>query len=118
MMRKPDKPALAKLIVKDIASEPIPPNLQYVIDGGALLHRVRWQKNAKFVDICHQYVTYVARHYGNGSIVVFDGYTRRPTTKDHEHQRRTLKVLALSPDIAVEADKPVLFDQQAFLAIL
>ena len=42
-------------------------------------------------DIVQQYVKYVATHYGINAVIVFDGYTDRPSTKDHEHLRRSMQ---------------------------
>ena len=88
LMWKPDKPSLRKVILKDeesIASN-LPDVQTIVIDGGGLLHRVRWNKGMKFKDIAASYVNYAKKHYGTASIV-FDGY-KGPTTKDSEHARR------------------------------
>ena len=60
----------------------------YVIDGGALLHRVHWVKDMKFCDIANQYVCYVRRNYGSVSIV-FDGYDDEMLIKSSEHVRRS-----------------------------
>ena len=59
----------------------------FVLDGGALLHRVPWQRNSTYKEICWQYCKYVERHYGHPS-VVFDGYSAGPSTKDAVHRRR------------------------------
>ena len=51
MMRKPDKPALRKVIMPDetaIQKTGIPNIKGFVLDGGALLHRVRWAKGKTF----------------------------------------------------------------------
>ena len=48
-MRKPDKPALRKVLMPDNDDTKITqlnPSAIYTIDGGALLHRVRWVKDA------------------------------------------------------------------------
>ena len=45
MMRKPDKPLFQKVIMCDkdaVKKEDIENPYSYVLDGGALLHRVRW----------------------------------------------------------------------------
>ena len=44
-----------------------------MLDGGALLQRIPWEKGAIFKEICTTYTEYVTRKYGN-AIVVFDGY--------------------------------------------
>ena len=51
MMGKPDKPSLQKMIMCDekaVRKENIENPDNYVLDGGALLHRVRWFKGMKF----------------------------------------------------------------------
>uniref|UniRef100_A0A0L8HWL4 Uncharacterized protein n=1 Tax=Octopus bimaculoides TaxID=37653 RepID=A0A0L8HWL4_OCTBM len=60
-------------------------NITYVLDGGALLHRIPWQlgKTYKILQDCTRYVT---KHYGQ-AVVVFD-YEVGLSTKDNTHQRR------------------------------
>ena len=45
----------------------------YYIDGGALLHRLRWNKGMTFYQIANAYLSYIKILYPN-PIVVFDGY--------------------------------------------
>jgi len=47
-MRKTDKPALAKEMKRGLTTEQMPSQVKYVVDGGALLHRVHWLKNSTF----------------------------------------------------------------------
>ena len=47
--------------------------VQYVLDGGALLQHIPWEKGVIFKQICFVYADYVTRKYEN-AIVVFDGY--------------------------------------------
>ena len=53
----------------------------FVIDGGALLHRVVWARGLTYNAICLLYNQYVQRRYPRATIV-FDGYDDGPTTKD------------------------------------
>lgn len=87
LMRKPNKAQLGKELVKDseILSESSEGTI-YVLDGGALLHRVFWNVPATYSNIMEQYCTYISRKYGNHVHIVFDGY--KSSIKDHEHQRR------------------------------
>ena len=62
--------------------------VQYVLDGGALLHRVPWTRGATYDQIFEQYSAYVIRKYGR-TIVVFDEYSDNPSTKDCAHIRRS-----------------------------
>ena len=91
MMRKPDKSSLRKALVSD--EESIQLNLatnrdkySYVIDGGALLHRMCWVRGSTFQKIVTCYVQYVRKHYGK-CYIVFDGY-ESTSTKTTEQQRR------------------------------
>ena len=61
--------------------------VQYVLDGGALLHRISWTRGTTYDQISEQYSTYVIRKYGR-AIVVFAGYSDKPSTKDRAHIRR------------------------------
>ena len=59
MMRKPDKPSLRNVVMPDeesITGDAIGQYNVSVVDGGALLHRVRWTKGKKFSDIGKAYV--------------------------------------------------------------
>ena len=79
MMRKPDKPAIRKYLV---GNNSVPESSQmgcYVLDGGALLHRVRWMKDETYQETLQRYAQHVER-YGKCTIV-FDGYGR-PWIKD------------------------------------
>ena len=48
-------------------------HFQYVLDGGALLHRMSCPRGSTFDSVCEIYVAYVTQKYG-AAIVVFDGY--------------------------------------------
>ena len=63
-------------------------DVQYVLGGGALLHRVPWPRGSTYESVSHLYVRYVTQKYGAVAIA-FDGYNDDPTTKDATHLRRT-----------------------------
>ena len=46
-----------------------------VLDGGALLHKIKWKTKTTYREICHQYIEFVRRMYGEYSevCIVFDG---------------------------------------------
>ena len=69
-----------------IPGQPSNEEVQYVLDGGALLQRIPWGKGATFKQICSVYTEYVTRKYGN-AIVVFDGYQGK-STKDMTQKMR------------------------------
>ena len=90
LLLKPQKPALADAIWAKLPSDHTGPkgDVQYVLDGGALLHRIPWPQGfPTYREICDMYCQYVTRKYG-AAIVIFDGYNRS-STKDMTHQRRT-----------------------------
>ena len=77
MLLKPQKPALADAIRAKLPSDATGPKgeVQYVSDGGALLHRVPWPRGfPKYSAICDMYCQYVTAKYG-AAVVIFDGYT-------------------------------------------
>ncbi len=53
---------------------------------------------------------------GKDVCVVFDGYQSGPSTKDHEHVRRTGKAGAVAPTRHVTADMKQIRQQESFLA--
>ena len=61
-----------------------------MLDGGALLHKVRWSGCTNFGVVIDLYVKYVKKKYTTCTIV-FDGYSHGLSTKDHEHIRRSAK---------------------------
>ena len=90
MLLKPQKPALADAIWAKLPSDATEPKgeVQYVLDGGALLHRIPWPRGfPKYREICDMYCQYVTGKYG-AAVVIFDGY-KQSSTKDMTHQRRT-----------------------------
>ena len=77
LMRKPKKVTLpSTLLTKKVD---IDPNLLHVLDGGELLHTVRWPTGVTFGDVCKK--LYVNRITSNSiSTIVFDGYRDTPST--------------------------------------
>lgn len=56
-----------------------------------MLHRVTWQRDARFQDICTSYITNLCEKYGKNCVVVFDGYPDdgfTSSTKIAERHRR------------------------------
>ena len=60
--------------------------VQYVLDGAALIHRIPWTRGATYKEICIAYTRYVMKKFRE-AIVVFDGYYGT-STKDMTHRRR------------------------------
>ena len=90
MPRAPPKAVLPNAIWTCLPPDIAGPTgeVQHVLDGGALLHRITWPHGFQtYQDICALYCDYVSRNFGP-VIVVFDGY-RIPSTKYTTYQRRT-----------------------------
>lgn len=86
------------------------------MDGGFLLHRVIWQKEACVATICDGYITYINRHYPGMSLtVVFDGYTNSANCTKSQEQRRRYK-LRRSADINLSWNTSVPVKQEDFLS--
>lgn len=70
-----------------------PPELRnptFVIDGGYLLHKVVWPKDATYYEIFQCYIKYIKNHFGNRCFVIFDGYLQEyQSTKNCERLRRS-----------------------------
>ena len=116
MMGKPDKQSLRKVIMPEeeaIKKDDIKNCDTYVLDGGALIHRVRWSKGTKFITIAETYVKYIRKNYRLNVTVVFDGYHNK-STKSHEHLRRNF--VSQSCNVNICADNQVPFTQDRFLS--
>ena len=99
ILRKADKPQLAHAIsdhcTKALACEGAPDTTpsaslqteRYVLDGGSLLHKLKWKKGETYGKIARAYVDCTKKHYGAATIV-FDGYGTSPSIKDNTQQRR------------------------------
>lgn len=103
-MRKPQKSKLRQHILQQHLPIDNCEIEACVVDGGALLHKVKWKANATYKEICEQYLDFAKRVYRKYErvCVVFDGYNiEKASTKDHEHQRRDDKICA---DLKVTPD--------------
>ena len=65
LMRSGNKATLAdNLWSTAIEESPKPPDqVQYVLDGGALLHRIPWKKGTSWDEIMSMYTKYVIHNY-------------------------------------------------------
>ena len=64
----------------------------YILDGGALLHRIPWHTGKSYLEISNGYIpSYVKRKYVTTKhpYIVFDGYSSGPSTKYCVHLKRT-----------------------------
>ena len=114
LMRKPDKAALRNILLTDETAKSADKiEGKYVLDGGALLHRVHWRKRMKFSEIAEAHVSYVRNNYGQTHIV-FDGYEDTMSTKSNEHSRRSSN--GMSQNVVVREDNEVPYTRECFLS--
>lgn len=113
-LRKSSKSLLAHELHNSVATN-IPPTKvdAYVVDGGYLLHKVKWKVGSSYGQVIYQYVSYLRSRFSGNVTIVFDGYGNGPTVKDHEHTRRARKS---SPAVVFDDLTVVYKDQEAFLA--
>ena len=91
--REANKPQIAYAVwevTKSVQTKISSDKTHFVIDGGALLQLIPWQRGIMYT-ICKICVKYVERHYGKQAAIVLDGYQHGPSTKDPTHQRRKVK---------------------------
>ena len=97
LLRKPEKAQLLEAIRNHVKSsdaaviQSIPKTDHYVLDGGSLLHRLKWKEGSTYSSIADNYSSFTIKLYGKAT-VVFDGYNGRPSTKDNTHLRRRSSV--------------------------
>ncbi len=46
----------------------LPGDVQYLLDGGEHLHRIPWNRDSTYDEICQQYCRYVEYHYGQPAL--------------------------------------------------
>lgn len=113
-MRKTNKSALGSLLKSFGHAQPnTPDNCQFVLDGGHLLQSVVWPQPSTYEAVCNFYIAYTLKHYGAGTVVVFDGYSMI-STKAAEQLRRAKK--STSSDILFDQNMQTTTTQAAFLA--
>ena len=90
-LRPPDKPQLAEAIrnhvttkSEDAVTQRVPGTDHYVLDGGSLLHRLKWTEGCTYSSIAENYATFTVQHYAKAT-VVFDGYGVGPSIKHCTH---------------------------------
>ena len=88
IMRKSAKSFLMKAVTKNVPRDASHVSPVYILDGGALLRKIKWIPNSTVRNVILQYSQYIKFKYGL-CCVVFDGYDEKPSIKDHKHQRRS-----------------------------
>ena len=125
MMRESGKSALGKCL-KDLTNPlPRPVTTKKVIDGGMLLHLLKWHEKDTWGEVTNNYVDLAMSISRNIDpltqkptndirpeqiTAIFDGINK--STKDHEHRRRCKH---LSGNITVDKDLPHIIPREKFL---
>ena len=120
LLHEPQKANFADAIWANIPNKDveIPKPAQYVIDFGALLHRIPWTRGETFDHILKSYTGYVHKRYGK-AVVVFDGYCSA-STKDMAHRRRAKGKLgptvSFTKEMCLTVAKDIFLSKQAELS--
>jgi len=132
IFQEADKPQLAKAIeecASKLSDQPVldktPKTEHCVLDGGSLLHRVKWTKGKTYGSIADDYVTFTISNYGQAT-VVFDGYRDEPSMKDNTHTRRQQQkeypIVKCTPDTVFIGKKEELlsrgYNKQQLISII
>ena len=121
LMQKADKPPLAAVIAdfvknKSNAAVICKETEKFVLDGVFLLHLIPWVKKTRYQDIALKYANYVISNFRSAS-VVFDGYSKTPTTKDNTLKRRVGKGISprteFQPGMLFQGKKDVFISNTA-----
>nr|CAD7427225.1 unnamed protein product [Timema monikensis] len=92
VMRKEKKSSLYDAFPEDnYETHILRTSTNVLLDGGFLLHHVKWNMGTKISVLCDQYIAYVLKHYGQNCTVVFNGYGDVNSTKRAEQKRRGRK---------------------------
>ena len=86
-----------------------------MIDGCALLHKVKWFYGSSFADIIDSYIQYIQNRFSKyeSVIIIFDGYKQQLSIKSSEHKRRTSQVTAA--DVVLTRDMTLTTTCEIFL---
>ena len=112
-MLKNTKSDLYKYFIKSSINVRDPLRTHYIMDGGFLIHKVKWTLHQSFSSIMDNYVKYIKNNYGNICTVVFDGYESL-TTKASERNRRDKH--KASADVYFNENMSLKISQEKFLS--
>ena len=101
LMRKAAKSSLRNHILKKADGNVSSSSASCVVDGGALLHKIKWTQGSTFQDIIKSYLDYIRvrfREYQN-LCIVFDGYDDEMSIKATEHSRRSAQLSSSNVDV-------------------
>ena len=64
-MCKSHKFDLKNILIENVHNLETYPTNKVVVDGGALLHQVLWNKNCSYSQVIAQYCDYIQNNYGS-----------------------------------------------------
>lgn len=116
-LRQPQKSMLAESLwatLSSAAKTGPTHRVNYVLDGGALLHRLPWPRQTTYQEICRLYCQYIQKRYSNHVTVVFDGYNNKPSTKSMTRLRRSAGKAGAT--VTFQDDMKLTMKKDAFLS--
>ena len=90
-----------------------PVNTHYVIDGGFLIHKVKWITDQVFSAIMNNYISHIRNNYSTNCTVIFDGYEKRTIKQSERHRRAKFST---SAEVHFTENMPLRISQEKFLA--
>ena len=114
MTRKSGKSVLRNYLLNKYPSFDCLSSRSFVIDGCALLHRVKWFYGSSSADISDSYIQYIQNRFSKyeSVIIIFDGYNTQLSIKS-EQKRRTSQVTAA--DVVLTRDMTLTTTCEVFL---
>ena len=131
LMRKAVKSSLRNYILKRADGSKTSSSVSCVIDGGALLHKVKWTIGSTFEDVMKSYQDYIQARFSryhkarfsryhkarfsryHNVYIVFDGYDDKLSIKATEHKRKSLQ--STSPNVNFTENMILTTNRETFL---
>ena len=120
LLRRANKPMLADAICILVHNEILVPqgNVQFVLDGRALLQGLPWSRGWTFESLYEVYTQHIQKSFGlDNTTVIFYGYPDRPSTKDYAHLRHSKCVtgakMHFTEDMACNSKKQLFFSKKS-----
>jgi len=104
-MRKSSKAVLRNHLLDMIIPEETVDATTCVIDGGALLHWVKWLPKSTYADVIDSYLQFLRSRCKKYSVVYFfDGYTDTQSNKAEEQSRRSSAMISAGIKFSEQID--------------
>lgn len=113
---EPDKTLLCNIFfTPESMRKSSKPNSACVLNEGALLNHVHWEKGVKFSKIPDKYIKYVRKNYSSVIIVIFARYNKTTSVKLHEYAWRSVSK-GSSWDIDIKVKNPAPYSKDHSLS--